>query len=376
MGVEYHAHVCRLTLIVECLIALEACVRQILITDVLTLHAGLQTTIVEGEDIVEDHVWRERQPRVTQVLHRSVHQRHLPVLGTVLRERGVGIPTEPVDGFPGSLQFNTQAIALTDILGNRLTDVVQLTRQHKLVLIRHPVDVGTSRELLTLELIADLQVVQALCLQFGAEIVLIVVTCRLLMGDGIRGIHLMVRRDVVVQSELRVEEVELVVDDGLTVGISPIPVARMLHLIADMTVLQVDESVQARHEVVVHLAIDVPVGLLRVVTVVFEVWQQLQPRRHVLHPLHESEVVAAVLVPATAEGSLDILTVVIHQRGHHRIEVIVHLLLTDQVALQLRRLLIPGALGQILHQLAPGLILLVVAVTLRIVGCHVQVQHA
>ena len=81
----------------------------------------------------------------------------------------------------------------------------------------------------------------------------------------------MVRRNVVIQSEFRVEEVELVVDYSLAIRISPIPVARILHLIADMAILQVEESIHTWHEIVIHLAIDIPVCLLGIVTIILKV---------------------------------------------------------------------------------------------------------
>ena len=57
MGIKHHAHVRHLTIIVKCLVALETCIRQILITHILALHAGLQSTIVESKYIIEDHIW-------------------------------------------------------------------------------------------------------------------------------------------------------------------------------------------------------------------------------------------------------------------------------------------------------------------------------
>ena len=213
VSVEHHADIDGSAIVVECLIALEACVRQILIAHILALDAGLHSFILEVEDIVEDEVRRERQRGITQTLHRAVHQRHLPVLRTILREGGVSIPAEPVDRFPSCLQLHTQTIALTHILGDGFADRVQLARQHKLITIAHPVEIGASTELLALELIAGLQIVQPLSLQLCSDIILVVVTCGLLMGDGIRSIDFMMRRDVVVQAKLRIEEVEVVVDD-------------------------------------------------------------------------------------------------------------------------------------------------------------------
>jgi len=60
VSVEHHAYIRCLAIVVEGLIALETCVRQILLPHVLTLDAGSQSTIVEGEDIIEDGTGRER----------------------------------------------------------------------------------------------------------------------------------------------------------------------------------------------------------------------------------------------------------------------------------------------------------------------------
>ena len=196
------------------------------------------------------------------------------------------------------------------------------------------------------------------------------------MGNGIRSIDLMMRGDIVVQTKLRVEEVECLIDHSLTIGVGSHPVTGILHLEADVAILQIEEAVQSWQEVVVDLAIHVPVSLLGVVAIVFEVGQQLHSLGHVFHPLHQSEVVAAVLVPAPTKGRFYILMIVIHQRGHEGIEVVVHLLLADEVALQLRILIKPHAVRQILHQFTACLILFVIALTLGIMACHVQVQVA
>ena len=67
--------------------------------------------------------------------------------------------------------------------------------------------------------------------------------------------------------------------------------------------------------------------------------------------------------------------IVIHQRGYNGIEIIVHLLLADKVALQFRILVKPYTVRQIFHQFAPRFILLVITISLGIMACHVQVQH-
>ena len=82
-------------------------------------------------------------------------------------------------------------------------------------------------------------------------------------------------------------------------------------------------------------------------------------------------MVTIVLVPTTTKSCLQVLTIVIVQRSHHTIEVVVHLLLAHQVT---RR---PSFLWVqiILKKGALALILLIVAVALGVVQGSIQVQH-
>ena len=61
VAVEHHAHIYGLVVVVECLIALKTCVGHVLLTDVAALYRSLKTTIVEGQDIVQQEVGRESQ---------------------------------------------------------------------------------------------------------------------------------------------------------------------------------------------------------------------------------------------------------------------------------------------------------------------------
>ena len=79
--------------------------------------------------------------------------------------------------------------------------------------------------------------------------------------------------DVVAQSELGVEEVEVLVHHIVAVGIIAPAVGRVLHAVVDMTILQVGIAAQALEEGVVGLGIDVEVGLLGVGVVVVEAGQ-------------------------------------------------------------------------------------------------------
>ena len=154
------------------------------------------------------------------------------------------------------------------------------------------------------------------------------------MGYGVGGIDLMVGRDIIVQSELRIEEIIrlLHIVDNTLIGIPVDLVRGTNHLDTHMTILQVNISIQTRHEVIGYLAIDVEVGFLGIVVIVFMV--RLQCCHGTLHPSDIAKVVTIILVPATTQGCLQVLMVVIVQRGYHTIEVIEHLLLAHQVTLR------------------------------------------
>ena len=74
MPVEHHAHVHGLAVVVECLVALEAGVRQVLLADILALGAGAEASVTEAEDVVDNPVGREGQRLVAEVGHAPVGQ--------------------------------------------------------------------------------------------------------------------------------------------------------------------------------------------------------------------------------------------------------------------------------------------------------------
>ena len=177
--------------IVHCPIApaghfLYAVVGEILFAHELTLYGCVKALVIEAENIVEDESWGEAQRRFAYI-HNSgiVVERHHHVLGTVLREGGIGIPTEPIHRLPCCLQLNTHAVALVDILRDCHTFVVQLACQNKLVLVVHVVEVDACCEVLALELIAHFHVAHALCLDFLAVVFLVVVASRFTVCNGV-----------------------------------------------------------------------------------------------------------------------------------------------------------------------------------------------
>ena len=182
----------------------------------------------------------------------------------------------------------------------------------------------------------------------------------------------MVGRDIVIQSGLGVKEIERffhIVNDAL-VGVPVNFVGGANHLYANVAVLHIDIRIQPRQEVVHQFAVDVEIGLLGILIVIGVVRHQFADRH--LHPFDLSEVVAIILVPAATERSLQILVVVVVQRGHYAVEVVVHLLLAHQVALGPSHLRVEV----ILKKCPFTLVLLVVAAAFRVVQCRIEVQFA
>ena len=83
----------------------------------------------------------------------------------------------------------------------------------------------------------------------------------------------MVRGDVVSQTELGIERLKALVHviDNTLVGVPVDFVCRTIHLDIHIAILQVNIGIQSLQEFVVHLAINVPVGLLRIVVIILVV---------------------------------------------------------------------------------------------------------
>ena len=213
---------------------------------------------------------------ITKICYVAVCQCHGDILDAVSRPCSVGIPAEPLYGFPGSLHFNTHAVALGQITGDGFANLVYLARQHELILIFHPVEISTSCKSLALILIAHLQVVQTLGLrhlQIGIDVILEVVSCGFFVSNGIRHVGSVVRGDVVSQTELGIERLKALVHviDNTLVGVPVDFVCRTIHLDIHIAILQVNIGIQSLQEFVVHLAINVPVGLLCIVVIILVV---------------------------------------------------------------------------------------------------------
>ena len=89
-----------------------------------------------------------------------------------------------------------------------------------------------------------------------------------------------------------------------------------------------------------------------------------------LHPGDVAEVSAVVAVPAAAEGGLQVAFVVVDDRGHGAVEIVVHPLLAYQVALGPCLCLVQV----VLEERALSLVLFVVAVAFGVVEGCVEAQ--
>ena len=104
-----------------------------------------------------------------------------------------------------------------------------------------------------------------------SPLLLKVVAGRFAMSDGIGGVDTVMTVYVIVQTSLRIEEVEVAVQVVLNLSVV-IPFIRpSVHLVVDVAILQVGVGAQTLGKFPVHLRIDVSVGLARVIAIVLTV---------------------------------------------------------------------------------------------------------
>ena len=179
----------------------------------------------------------------------------------------------------------------------------------------------------------------------------------------------MVGSDVIVQTELRVEEIVLLVDDISICEIcAKVHVTRILQLVIDMAILQVEEGAETLDKLVACLAIDVEIGLLGIVAIVLEVIVASDISVYLV-PENISPVVAVILVPASSEVCCEVLLVVVVDRSDCAIEVIAHLLAADEIILQF------GCVQTILGIVFMALVFLVVTIATCIVERSIEVPE-
>ena len=283
-----------------------------------------------------------------------------------MREGGVEIPAEPVGRLPRSFQLHALAIRAAAVLvaGLHLAYIIELASEHILVVVVHVIEIGACCELRALIAIAKLHVLQLLGLQVLHLVVLVVVARGLLVAQGVTGIHAVVLVYLVVETELRVEEVEVVVCPvSLRAVHVDIIVARILHAVSHMAILQVEVGVETGEEGPRLLGIDVEVGLPRAVPVILVARVELVD--FVLGPEHLSPVVADVFVPTAAEGRLEVFLVVVVDACHDAIEVVLHDLLACQVAFVFR------VRQAVVHVVLASLVFVVVTIAVGVVQRHV-----
>ena len=187
------------------------------------------------------------------------------------------------------------------------------------------------------------------------------------MCDGVRDVHLVVGVDIVVESKLRIEEIVLLVDDIVaSEAVANEPVAWVLHLYIYMAILQVEEGAETLDKLIARLAIDVEVGLLGIVAIVFEVIVAGNVAVYLV-PKHISPVVTIIFVPTTTNVGGEVLLVVVVDRSDGAIEVVAHLLAADEIILQF------GCVQTILGIVFMALILFVVTIATCIVERSIEV---
>ena len=198
-------------------------------------------------------------------------QLHVP--GAVATKGCIDIPTETFERGKGSLQFYAKAIALGNVARHHLTVIILRSGKHKLVFIVHIINVGTGREQRRQVFIPYLEVAQPLFLRFYGiclcHHILKVVACRFLMRYGIRRIYRVVIADAIIDAELRIEEVILLIDvERQLIALVVVLLRRTLRVVCHMTVLQINEPIESWQQFVGQFAVDIAVGLARIVVVV------------------------------------------------------------------------------------------------------------
>ena len=173
------------------------------------------------------------------------------------------------------------------------------------------------------------------------------------------------------KSALGVEEVEMLAHVQQLVTIITHLVVLTLNFIVDMAVLQVSVGRQPIQEGIAGFGIDIPVIFGSVVEIIVAVGIGIPPT--LLHPKHTAEVVAVIMVKASAKGSIPPPMLVV-EREHSSEKPVVHRLLAHQVALFYQFAIFLERPQAIFDEIAVYLVFLVVAVALGVVQPHIELQ--
>ena len=114
----------------------------------------------------------------------------------------------------------------------------------------------------------------------------------------------MVLIDLIEQTCLRIEEVEVLLHVEHPLRCAIVVIGRTFVYVINVTILQVYISAQALSKFVAYLAINIAVILLTLIEVILMIGQQLVNFLRILYPLYESEVIAYVTVEAVVHQLL------------------------------------------------------------------------
>ena len=188
-------------------------------------------------------------------------------------QRGITLNGEPFGDVESSLQFGASAIRVLDVGSQFLTDVALFARLHKLVGVVHIIKVDACAEGLAAELVAALNVGQALGFRGGiVAVVGKVVAFRLAMAHSHRSVQA-VASDSVTQSSLRVQKIVFLIDVEPLVVVTALVVVKLIvdavGSVAHVTELHIGKHVELLGQVDGRFRESAAVELVSVRIVVF-----------------------------------------------------------------------------------------------------------
>ena len=100
IAIEHHAHIYGMSASILRGIMAEAGIGKVLFAYISALNTGTEAFIVESKDIIEKEIGRESQRRFSQAHHFAATYVYHPVFCLVGTKRSIGVPAEPINGFP------------------------------------------------------------------------------------------------------------------------------------------------------------------------------------------------------------------------------------------------------------------------------------